>query len=120
MKKILITTLIIATLTMLLIPMHVAAVDLGINPDNYKVGAAEIGSKANNVVSAVLGIIQMIGTTASVVVLMIIGIKYMLGSPEDRFEYKQSLKLYLLGTFLLFTLTWLPQLIYTFVTGILN
>lgn len=79
-------------------------------------GAEEITTKAN----AILGIIQTIGVVISVVVLIILGIKYMLGSIEERASYKESFKPYIIGAFLLFTGSLLPNLIYTWVTNIKN
>ena len=70
--------------------------------------SAELTDKAENV----LGVIQVIGTVVAVVMLMVIGIKYMLGSVEERAEYKDTLKPYLIGAFLLFSGATIPQIIY--------
>ena len=77
----------------------------GTNPDS-----SNLQSKAGNI----LGAIQIIGTVLSVVMLIAIGIKYMLGSVEERAEYKKTLWPYIVGAFLLFTGTLIPQLIYDF------
>ena len=65
--------------------------------------------------SEILGLIQNVGAVISVVMLMIIGIKYMLGSIEEKAEYKETLKPYLIGALLLFSGTTIPQIIYRFV-----
>ena len=92
--------------------------DLGLGDlDNYKgtnATSQTLVSKANNI----LGIIQTIGVIVSVVMLMAIGIKYMLGSVEEKAEYKSSLKPYLIGAFVLFTGTTIPNIIFTIMQSI--
>lgn len=88
--------------------------DLGLGPlDNYR-GNTTVPEKLNSRVGTILGIIRAIGTALSVIMLIVIGIKFMLGSVEERAEYKQSLKPYLIGALLLFTGTLVPQIIYEF------
>lgn len=92
--------------------------DLGLgNLDEYRgnnPNSSVLESAANNI----LGIIQTIGVIASVVMLMAIGIKYMVGSVEERANYKQTLKPYIIGAFILFTGSLLPNLIYQFAQNI--
>lgn len=71
-------------------------------------GSDTLKSKANNI----LGIIQTVGVIISVVMLIGIGIKYMLGSVEEKAEYKETLKPYIIGAFVLFTGTTIPNIIY--------
>lgn len=113
MKKILIIYLVVLIFFMI-IPLTCYAEDLGLGDlEQYRATAAdstELTSRAEHI----LGIIQVVGTVISVVMLVIIGIKYMLGSIEERAEYKENLKPYLIGAFLIFTGTTVPQLIYRF------
>ena len=86
--------------------------DLG-DLDSYKGSNADsptLVGKANNL----LGLIQVVGIVISVVMIMAIGIKYMLGSVEEKAEYKSTLVPYLIGAFILFTGTTLPNIIYQF------
>lgn len=88
--------------------------DLGLGDlDSYKGSNADsptLVGKANNL----LGLIQVVGIVISVVMIMAIGIKYMLGSVEEKAEYKSTLVPYLIGAFILFTGTTLPNIIYQF------
>ena len=68
--------------------------------------------------STVLGIINIIGIVSSVVILIIIGIKYMFGSIEEKAEYKSTIWTYILGAFLLFSATTIPNIIYHAMSGI--
>lgn len=112
MKKIYI--LLIVLLVMIIIPtLTYGSSDLG-DLNKYKgqpVQSVELTSRANEI----LGLIQNIGAVISVVMLIIIGIKYMLGSIEEKSEYKETLKPYLIGALLLFSGSALPQIIYKFV-----
>ena len=73
--------------------------------------AIEIGSK-------IVGVVMIIGTIVAVATLIVLGIKYMIGSVEERAEYKQTMKPYLIGVFLTFATCSLLTLIYNIVTGI--
>ena len=76
-------------------------------------GTPSGSSRVNSIAGTIVSAIQVIGTVVSVAVLIVIGIKYMLGSVEEKADYKKSLVPYIVGAFLLFTGTLIPQLIYT-------
>ena len=85
--------------------------------ENYK-GTNPESQTLQNATNNILGIIQAVGTVVSVGALIAIGIKYMLGSVEEKADYKQTLKPYIIGAFILFTGTTLPNLIYQFAQNI--
>ena len=119
-KSILIIIFIIALIVTFIIPTCVKAdfSDLGLgNAEQYKGGQTGLGSMESKVEN-ILGIIRTVGVVTSVVMLMAIGIKYMLGSIEEKAEYKQTLKPYIIGAFILFTGSLLPNLIYQFAQNI--
>ena len=64
-------------------------------------GAMKLEAIGNNII----GVIQVIGTGSSVVALIIIGIKYMMGSVEEKAQYKETMKPYLIGAIMLFGIT---------------
>lgn len=89
--------------------------DLGLGDlNNYK-GDGENTTKFISKVEGILSIIQMVGVILSVIILVMIGIKYMLGSVEEKADYKKSMIPYLIGAFMVFSVTTLPQLIYKFI-----
>lgn len=126
MKKIIISVFIILLIMSLLSPIYTYAakaedktedkfedkIGLG-DLDKYK-GSAKNPTKATAKIGRALGYIQIIGTVVSVVALILIGLKYMLGSVEEKAEYKKTLIPYIIGAFILFTGTLIPNLIYTF------
>lgn len=98
--------------------VEVASTDLGLGDlDDYK-GTSSTSETLVSKASNILGIIQVVGIVVSVVMLMAIGIKYMLGSVEEKAEYKSSLKPYIIGAFVLFTGTTVPNIIYKIMQGL--
>ena len=69
--------------------------------------------RINSIAGVIVGIIRTVGIILSVAILIVIGIKYMMGSVEEKADYKESLKPYIIGAFLLFTGSLVPQIIYT-------
>ena len=95
------------------IPIVSYATDTGLGDLNaYGGGSGGNSRNLEQMAETVLGIIQVIGVVVAVVMLIVIGIKYMMGSIEERAEYKQTLKPYLIGAFLVFSGTTVPQVIY--------
>ena len=113
-KVVVILLMLIILIASFFVTNYCYADDLGLGSlNNYKGGAAT-PEKLSNRVGKILGIIRIIGTVTSVVMLIVIGLKFMLGSVEEKAEYKQSLKPYIIGALLLFTGTLIPQLMYEF------
>lgn len=119
-KYILINILIVLTILLItIIPNYCYSS----NPDTSSLGLGDlnkyegtnIGStKFEKKANTVFAYIRNIGIVLSVVVLIVIGIKYMLGSTEEKANYKETLLPYIIGAFLLFTGSLVPQLIYNF------
>lgn len=80
---------------------------------NSYVGTPSGSQRINEIAGIIVGVIRTVGIVLSVAILIVIGIKYMMGSVEEKADYKQSLKPYIIGAFLLFTGSLVPQLIYT-------
>lgn len=113
-KALIILLMLIVMLASFFVTNYSYAADLGLGDlGNYK-GNPKTPDTLSERVGKVLGIIRTIGTVVSVVMLIVIGIRFMLGSVEEKAEYKQSLKPYIIGALLLFTGTQIPQLIYEF------
>lgn len=74
-----------------------------IKPDDYKpselTNAGTVLTKGN----IIIGGIQFIGSIVSVIALILIGIKFIVGSAEERAEYKESMKPYIIGAILVFS-----------------
>ncbi len=116
-RKIIIISICILIMLIFLNANICYATDLGIGDlNNYKTDNIQMGNLASRA-GTVLGIVQTIGSVLAVAMLVIIGIKYMLGSIEEKAEYKKTLIPYLIGAFLVFTGTLIPNIIYKIVQG---
>ena len=112
-KNILIISILLITIIISFVCNYsYAATDLGLGDLNSYKGNAEVGESVTSRMGIILGIIRIIGTVISVVMLVAIGIKYMLGSVEEKADYKSSMIPYVVGAALIFTGTYVPQLIY--------
>ena len=52
-----------------------------------------------------LGIVSNVGIVLAVVAIMVIGIKFMLGSVEEKAQYKEHMKPYIIGVSLVFCIS---------------
>lgn len=66
----------------------------------------------NEKLGPVLKIIRNIGIISSVITLSIIGLKIMFSSAEGKAAYKQTLLPWVIGAFMVFSMTTIPSLIY--------
>lgn len=93
-----------------------ALTDPTLNPNAWN-PTIENDTQLTEKVGNVLGIINTIGIVVAIIVLMMLGIKYMLGSIEEKAEYKKAVIPYVIGMFLLVSVTTLPNIIYKIVTA---
>lgn len=117
-KKKLIIVLIIFILCFLFMISQVQATYF--NPNLYKPDSTNSVSGATQlekIGNRFIGAIQVVGSIISVVALIIIGIKYIMGSVEEKAEYKETLKPYLIGAILLFGITNLLGIVQSIVSG---
>ena len=116
-KKILFIFTIILFLIMISFPLTGEALtDPTEKPDLWE-PTLEDDSALNEKVENILGIINAIGIVVAIIVLMVLGVKYMLGSVEEKADYKKAIIPYLIGMFLLVSVTTLPNLIYQIITS---
>lgn len=126
-KKKIVIICIIFIICLLTVSQTVQAQNMGegteektFNPEEYKPtstssvsGATRLEEIGNNII----GIVQVIGSISSVVALILIGIKYIMGSVEEKAEYKETLKPYLIGAIMLFGITNLLGIVQSIVSG---
>lgn len=106
LKKIKIVLLIIIVNFMFLYTnVYAESADPLENPGYYKPHSLTNAGIVKDKGNVIIGGIQFIGTIISVIVLIIIGIRFIYGSVEERAEYKESLKPYLIGAIMLFSTT---------------
>lgn len=120
MRKTIILSIILLIILAVIIPnfSYASEANLGLGDLNKYKGTSEDSTKIKNITGNILEVIRTIGIVISVVMLMVIGIKYMMGSVEEKADYKKTLIPYVIGAGILFTGSFLPQLIYNIVKQI--
>lgn len=88
--------------------------DLGLGDLNQYKGTGEDAPLFLEKVNTIVSVIETVGVILSVIILIVIGIKYMLGSVEERADYKKTMIPYLIGAFMVFTVSLIPQIIFKF------
>ena len=126
-KKKIVIICIIFIICLLTVSQTVQAQNMGegteektFNPEEYKPDSTNSVSGATQlekIGNRFIGAIQVIGAIISVVALIIIGIKYIIGSVEEKAEYKETLKPYLIGAIMLFGITNLLGIVQSIVSG---
>ena len=126
-KKKIVIICIIFIICLLTVSQTVQAQNMGegtgektFNPEEYKptsISSVSGATKLGNIGNDIIGVVQVIGSISSVIALILIGIKYVMGSVEEKAEYKQTLKPYLIGAIMVFGITNLLGIIQSIVIG---
>ena len=117
-RKIKIIATIILLIGLIILIHNTAYASFSIGDLNQYVDSTTTSTKFDEKLNIIFFAVRIIGRTLSVIILSVIGIKYMLGSIEEKAEYKKTLIPYIIGAFLLFTGSLLPQIIYEFMVNI--
>lgn len=80
--------------------------------NEYKAGSSGTSSSFTSKVNNVVGVFRLVGSIVSVIVLVALGIKYMFGSVEERAEYKETMRPYLIGAILVFGIANVTSILY--------
>ena len=97
--------------------MIYAAADPITDPDSYKPTASTSETKLRKKAGKILGVVNVVVVIVSVVTLVCIGIRYLIGSVEEKAEYKKTAITYLIGAILVFSVTTIPNILYTIAQG---
>lgn len=109
MKKIKITTIIIAILVIastFLYPTCVLAKG-ELKPDNFKPTNPDATAvkQITDIANPIIGTIKTVGVVIAVVTLAVLGAKYMTGSISEKADYKKTMIPYLIGAVLVVGIT---------------
>ncbi len=91
------------------------------NPEKYEPSNPGQGDIliVTNKAGPIFNIITNIGIVTAVIVIIVIGIKYMIGSVEEKAEYKKTMVPYLIGAFMLASITVILKILAQIVSDIL-
>ena len=112
--KVLISIIIFVIVSILLCnnSVHATDTDLLDDLDYYKPEPIGQETEFTEKVGLLLGALNIVGAIVSVITIMIIGFKYMIGSVEDKASYKKTMLPWIIGAFLVFTVTTIPNAFY--------
>ena len=85
-----------------------------IKPNDYKPPNFTEKKETLDMANKIIGAFQAIGSIVSVIALVLVGIKYMTGSVEEKAEYKQTMMYYIIGAILVFAISNISAMIYSF------
>lgn len=107
--------IILIMLIILLIVANISVYGFGLGDIKSTDPTGTSAQKVKDSAGQILGVIRTIGVILSVVMLIAIGIKYLMGSVEEKAEYKRTLMPYIIGAFIVFTGSLIPEIIYKMV-----
>lgn len=96
----------------------VAMSDVSKNPNSWGPTGNTVDSTFDNLIAIIATVVSRIGTVVSIISLLLIGIKFMLGSVEEKAQYKQTMKPWLIGAILLFGMSKVPTILYDMSKGL--
>lgn len=87
--------------------------------DQFKSGDNSGASEsAQNIISALITIVQIIGTGVAIIMLIVLAIKYISAAPGDKADIKKHAVVYVVGAIVLFAATGILQIIKSFSSNI--
>lgn len=93
---------------------YIYALDVG----KYKPTQSSGDNKLKDIGNRIIGPVQMVGSVVSVIAIICIGIKYMLGSVEEKAQYKETMKPYIIGAAMVFGITNILSIVYNLASQI--
>ena len=75
-------------------------------------------SSAQNIIGALISIVQVIGVGVAIIMLIVLAIKYISAAPGDKAEIKKHAVVYVVGAIVLFAATGILQIIKSFSSNI--
>ena len=91
-----------------------SAYAIEVNPDAVIPGKGQETAESKELAEKggkLLGIVSTVGIVLAVVAIMVIGIKFMMGSVEEKAQYKEHIKPYIIGVSLVFCISTILRVI---------
>ncbi len=90
------------------------------NPkDNYSQGdTSDAKTAAENIVSALIDIFQVVGVGVAIIMLVMLAIQYLSAAPNEKAEIKKSVSIYVLGAVLLFAASGVLEIVQRFAKNV--
>lgn len=75
-------------------------------------------SSMQNIIGAIISIVQVIGTGVAIIMLIVMAIKYISAAPSEKAEIKKSATIYIVGAIVLFAASGILGIVKNFATNI--
>lgn len=112
--KIMSVLVLIAMVVMCLSNIVMAADSDLLDPKGVTATPTTASGSVSNIVSQVLGIVQVIAIGVAVIMLVVLAIKYISAAPSEKADIKKGLTVYIIGAILLFGASGILQIIKSF------
>ena len=109
------SVLVLITMVVMCLSNIVMAADSDLlDPSGVKATSTTASGSVSNIVSQVLGIVQVIAIGVAVIMLVVLAIKYISAAPSEKADIKKGLTVYIIGAILLFGASGILQIIKSF------
>ncbi len=115
-----IAIMLIASMVVAVCSQAVLAVDDGTSLTQFdgKTDNSGASDSAQNIIGALITIVQIIGTGVAIIMLIVLAIKYISAAPGDKADIKKHAVVYVVGAIVLFAATGILQIIKSFSSNI--
>lgn len=115
-----IAIMLIASMVVAICSQAVLAVDDGTSLTQFdgKTDNSGASDSAQNIIGALITIVQIIGTGVAIIMLIVLAIKYISAAPGDKADIKKHAVVYVVGAIVLFAATGILQIIKSFSSNI--
>jgi hypothetical protein len=83
-----------------------------------KTDTSGASTSAQNIIGALISIVQIIGTGVAIIMLIVLAIKYISAAPGDKAEIKKHAVVYVVGAIVLFAATGILGIIKSFANNV--
>lgn len=109
------SVLVLITMVVMCLSNIVMAADSDLlDPKGVTATPTTASGSVSNIVSQVLGIVQVIAIGVAVIMLVVLAIKYISAAPSEKADIKKGLTVYIIGAILLFGASGILQIIKSF------
>lgn len=99
---------------------NVFAEDIDLTQFKGKTDTSGASTSIQNIIGALINIIQIIGSGVAIIMLIVLAIKYISAAPGDKADIKKHAVVYVVGAIVLFAATGILQIIKNFSHNIDN
>lgn len=109
-----IMSILVVIIMMVMCLSNIVMADDLLDPTSVTAQSTTASTSVGNIISQVLGIVQVIAIGVAVIMLVVLAIKYISAAPSEKANIKEGLKIYIVGAVLLFGASGILQILKSF------